>query len=327
MGFARINKRIGTIDFDVVLDRDRSLTNIAKDSRLGNKPSPNPESVLGRFMALANTAEGFSRPNRFYINIIPPRAMEKGNYYRPGTADSEFKGFRNTHLDGQTLTRDVQAFCSKIDIPDRTMNQKEIKYASSPARKFVNEVTYGDVTATFYCDKMMMERNFFELWQQAAYNTESHNFEYYDNYVGHIEIFQLGSFTENNLGDDICHAVRLWDCYPKNIGAVNLDFTSTNQIGTITVTFSYRYWENYAIDNFGQIHGRGGKASTSLGQNDVVEETSSGFLGGIMRKLPPILRRPARNLAQQVSIRNPLLAILNGQINTLSVMYLLIQVQ
>ena len=70
-----------------------------------------------------------------------------------------------------------------------------------------------------------------------------------------------------------------------------------------------------------------GKASTSLGQNDVVEETSSGFLGGIMRKLPPILRRPARNLAQQVSIRNPLLAILNGQINTLSVMYLLIQVQ
>ena len=72
----------------------------------------------------------------------------------------------------------------------------------------------------------------------------------------------------------------------KNIGAVNLDFTSTNQIGTITVTFSYRYWENYAIDNFGQIHGRGGKASTSLGQNDVTqEETSSGFLGGIMRKL------------------------------------------
>ena len=50
--------------------------------------------------------------------------------------------------------------------------------------------------------------------------------------------------------------------------------------------------------------------------SSVVEETSSGFLGGIMRKLPPILRRPARNLAQQVSIRNPLLAILNGQINT-----------
>ena len=67
----------------MVLDRDRSLTNIAKDSRLGNKPSPNPESVLGRFMALANTtSKGFSRPNRFYINIIPPRAMEKGNYYR-----------------------------------------------------------------------------------------------------------------------------------------------------------------------------------------------------------------------------------------------------
>ena len=38
MGFARINKRIGTIDFGTVLDRDRSLTNITKDSRLQNKP-------------------------------------------------------------------------------------------------------------------------------------------------------------------------------------------------------------------------------------------------------------------------------------------------
>lgn len=311
MGFARINKRIGTIDFGVVLDRDRSLTNITKDSRLQNKPSPNPESVLGRFMAKANTAEGFSRPNRFYINIIPPRAMNP-NEIRVTQSDSEINGFQNVNHDGYTLTNDVQAFCSKIDIPDRTMVQKEIKYASSPARKFVNEVTYGDVTATFYCDKMMMERNFFELWQQAAYNTESHNFEYYDNYVGHIEIFQLGSFTENNNQDDICHAVRLWDCYPKSIGDINLDFGSTNTIGTITVTFSYRYWENYAIDNKGEVSGRTGKSS----QNPVeIVDSHKGFLGGIIKRLPPVLRRPIRNAAEQFAItNNPIGAITNGRV-------------
>ena len=310
MGFARINKRIGTIDFGTVLDRDRSLTNITKDSRLQNKPSPNPNSVLGRFMAKVNSAEGFSRPNRFYINLVLPRAMQFALPYE--TDESE--GFRNSQYDMTDTVRDVQAFCSTITIPDRTMTQKPIRFGSAPARKFVTDVSYADITATFYCDKLMLERNFFELWQQAAYNTSSHNFEYYDNYVGAIEIFQLGSFKDSNNADDLCHAVRLMDCYPTSVGTVELGFDKNNQIGTITVSFSYRNWTNYAIDHKGDILGRGGRPSQNA--VEIVDRASTGFLDDIQRKLPPVLRRPLRNASQQLvrGFRNPLTAILGGQI-------------
>ena len=40
----------------------------------------------------------------------------------------------------------------------------------------VNDVQYADITATFYCDKMMMSgKKLFELWQQCAYNNQSYN--------------------------------------------------------------------------------------------------------------------------------------------------------
>lgn len=312
MGFARFNKRIGTFDLGINFDRDKSLTNINKDARLQNKPSPNPNSVLGRFMAKANSAEGFSRPNRFYININLPKSMQTFIPSRLQTDEST--GFRNNTFDMTNSLRDVQAFCSAIVIPDRTMSTKAIRYGSSPARKFVNDVSYADIQATFYCDKLMLERNFFELWQQSAYNTESHNFDYYDNYVGGIEIFQLGNFTDGNNTDDVCHAVKLEECYPTSVGTVDLGFDKKDQIGTITVTFSYRNWVNYAIDNGGKIHGREGRAT----QNpvEIVDKANGGFLDNIMNRLPPILRRPLRSAGQQLvrGIRNPLTAILGGQI-------------
>tara|TARA_Y100000992_G_C21267211_1_gene494587 strand:- start:693 stop:1700 length:1008 start_codon:yes stop_codon:yes gene_type:complete len=316
----KINKRIGTIDVGAVFDRDKSLKNITRDSRLGNRPGPNPESVLGRFMAKVNSAEGFSRPNRFYVNIIPPKVMHNPHetFLNNAPSTDEFRGFPNLHKGARQLVRDVQAFCSKIEIPDRKMTQKSIQFASSPARKFVNDVEYADITATFYCDKLMLTRNFFEMWQQAAYNTESHNFEYYDNYVGHIEIFQLGNFlTDVNSGasgDDICNAIRLWDCFPTSVGSVNLGFDQKDAIGTITVTFSYRYWENYAIDNDGQLSKKSSKMTQN--PNSIYEGVPDGIIGGIAAKLPPILRRPFRNAAQQLSVQNPLLAILNGRISS-----------
>ena len=34
---------------------------------------------------------------------------------------------------------------------------------------------HPDITATFYTDKFMRERSFFEMWQKAAFSNTSHN--------------------------------------------------------------------------------------------------------------------------------------------------------
>ena len=132
--------------------------------------------------------------------------------------------------------------------------------------------------------------------------------------MGEIEIFQLGSFTENQNGDDIAHAVLIQECFPTSVGSVQLGFTEgKNQINTITVTFAYRQWSNYTIDNMGKVHGRDGRATAN--KYEMVEKQGGGFITGMIQKLPPILRRPARQVTEELVRRTPIGIITGGRVS------------
>ena len=90
----------------------------------------------------------------------------------------------------------------------------------------------------------MRERSYFEMWQNAAYSNTTHNFNFYDNYVSDMNIFQLGSFESRNERDDITYGVKLFDCFPKIVSKVDYAHTA-NEIQTFSVTFEYRNWVNY----------------------------------------------------------------------------------
>ena len=53
----------------------------------------------------------------------------------------------------------------------------------------------GDVNATFFADKFLRERSYFELWQKSAFSTTNFNYNYYDDYVTNLNIFQLGQYV------------------------------------------------------------------------------------------------------------------------------------
>ena len=54
--------------------------------------------------------------------------------------------------------------------------------------------------------------------------------------------------------------------------------------------------------------------SNSLNPVEIVD-SHTGFLGKIMKRLPPILRRPIQNAAEQFAItNNPIGAITNGRV-------------
>ena len=79
-------------------------------------------------------------------------------------------------------------------MPAREAAQKEIRH-NGPTRKFVFNYTTPEITATFYTDKFMRERTFFETWQRLSFDNRTFAFEYYDKYVGSLDIHQL---DENN---------------------------------------------------------------------------------------------------------------------------------
>ena len=302
MAILRGGKRIGGFDIRLGLPRDRSLDDVQSDPRLRQKAGGNPESTLGRFQAMVNGAEGFQRKARFYVNFTLPNGVS-------GETD-EIQGF-STQTQLRAMNQDqnkrrVQAFCSEIAMPAREGAQKEIRH-NGPVRKFVYDHTYSDITATFYTDKFMRERSFFEMWQKAAFSNSTHNMNYYNDYVAPLDIFALGSFASRDERDDITYGVRLFECYPKTISDVTFSHTA-NEIQTFTVTFSYRYWVNFFLDRAGSV---------DIGQPDFKQPTvkrAGGIFGGLLSKLPPEIRRAGRDVLNELRRKAPIGRITGGRV-------------
>ena len=314
MAILRGGKRIGGFDVRIGLPRDRSLDNVENDPRLRQKAGGNPETTMGRFQSYINEGEGFARKARYYVEFQLPRGVTPsvalGDFDTVDTSgNEELQGFSSN---GQNRSvqianaKRVQAFCSAISMPDRDVQTKEIRH-NGPARKFVYDFKSADITATFYADKFLRERSYFELWQQSAFSTQTFNYNYYDNYVSPINIFQLGNYASRQERDDVTYAVQLFDCYPKTIGPVSYSH-DTNTVQTFDVTFTFRYWINYFIDKAGAVE---------IGQSEFNSPTvkrAGGVFGGLISKLPPELRRAGRDVLNDLRRRAPIGRITGGRV-------------
>ena len=307
MAILRGGKRIGGYDIRIGLPRDRSLDDVQSDPRLRQKAGGNPETTMGRFQAMVNEAEGFQRKARFYVEFGMPKGVVDDG--RTTMAD-EFQGFSTEvateAMRADTTKRRVQAFCREIAMPNREAVQKDIKH-NGPPRSIVYDYTSADITATFYTDKFMRERTFFEIWQKAAFSNTTHNFNYYDNYVAPVDIYALGSFASRDERDDITYAVRLFDCYPKTISEVTFNHDA-NDVQTFTVTFSFRNWVNYFIDRAGTIQ---------LGESDFRQPTvkrAGCIFGGLISMLPPEIRRAGRDVLNELRRRAPIGRVSGGRV-------------
>ena len=62
-------------------------------------------------------------------------------------------------------------------------------------------------------------------------NIQTHNMSYYDNYVGSMDIMQLGQFDSKQDDDArVTYAVRLFEVYPQTIGSYDMDFATDNSL-------------------------------------------------------------------------------------------------
>ena len=312
MAILRGGKRIGGFDVRIGLPRDRSLDNVNQDPRLRQRAGGSPETTMGRFQAMVNEAEGFQRKARFYVEFGMPNGVS------PGVAvgdtdlqgDDETQGFSTTIdtsvMRTDTTKRRVQAFCNEISMPNREAVTKDIRH-NGPARKFIYDYTSAPITATFYTDKFMRERTYFEVWQKAAFSNVTHNYNYYNDYVAPVDIFALGSYASRQERDDVTYGVRLFECYPKTISEVTFSHAS-NEVQTFTVTFDFRYWVNYFIDRAGQIQ---------VGQSEFNSPTvkrAGGVFGGLISKLPPEIRRAGRDVLNELRRRAPIGRITGGRV-------------
>ena len=321
MAILRGGVRIGGFDIRLGIPRDRSLDNVENDPRFRHKAGGNSETTIGRFQSYINEAEGFARKARFYVEFNLPKGNNGGylanlqgidNLSQVGVSDATLESAKTFPDSGSlkavhgTNGRRVRAFCSAIAMPDRDIQTKEIRH-HGPAYKIAFDHKSADITATFYCDKFLRERSYFELWQSAIYSNQSNNYNFYDNYVSDVNIYQLGQFASRNERDDITYAVQLYDVFPKIIGPVEYNYEA-NAVQTFTVTFTFRYWINYFLDKSGNI---------DLGSpafRDVTVKNGYGIFGGLLNKLPPELRRAGQDVLEGLKRRIPIGGITGGRV-------------
>ena len=325
MAIFRQGKRIGIFDIRGGISRgdfkSSAYHKTDKDPRL--KMVNNEDNTIGRFRAAMASAEGYARPSRFAIRVFPPVNLEnqithaQRAIYNNGEVKSP-DNFTPMHdfdeaPDGKymndllsTYGRSVNIHCDTIDMPKKVMQAQEVQYGSEPVRSMVQTHEFpGVITASFYADKYLRERQFFEAWQKMCVGEHTHKANYYDDYIGKIQIYQLGADDSAEGRDLPTYAIEAMEVYPSELGSIEYGYGKQNELVKINVQFAYKYWRNMSSTTSGLSFGRHTQSPADVKARN----------GGLYGMLPPELQRMGRDVfSQGRTVLNPIGRIFGGKV-------------
>jgi len=216
----------------------------------------------------------------------------------------------NNDLESGETKRNVGMMCNKVTLPNRDINT-EPHTMYGPRREMPYAYSFsGNIECTFYGDKFLRQRQFFENWQKKIMNIETHNMGWYDNYVGTMDIFQLGSFSAEQDRDRTTYAVRLYEVYPQTIGSIDYSYGAVDTPVNIPITLNFRTWRNLTID---QVNGA--TVGSAFGKMPTIKASNEfGLFGGILNRLPPEIKRVGRDVLQTVKRNLPIGKVTGGKV-------------
>ena len=311
MAIFRAGKRLGPFDIRVGFPRDKSLDRVDQDPRL--RQQGNDENTIGRFRSAMAAAEGYARTTRFAIRIFPPTNLEsivskqsKGlNIHGKGTDKNPDGQYMNSL--SQSIGRQVNIHCDSIEMPGHDLQTQSVQYGSAPAVDMVQAHAFaGQITASFYADKYLRERTFFEQWQKMAVNMVTHKAKYYNDYIGKMHIYQLGSFDGEGDRDVPTYGLEATEVYPATISAIPYNYGG-NSIVKINVGFNYKQWFNLTTDALAGMEF--GSSKQTL--HDIKGRTG---IDGFLDRLPPEIARTGRSIFNQAKQQLPIGRLTRGKI-------------
>jgi hypothetical protein len=310
MAIFRAGKRIGPFDIRMGFPRDKSMDNIDGDVRL--RQHANTENTIGRFRSMMARAEGYARPARFAVKLFLPTNLKKmanawgsGDDYEDQTTTIAHPNHRTMQQLATQMDQQINIHCHSITMPGHDLNTETITDSLLPREVVTGHGYKGKITASFYADKYLRERTYLELWQKLAANTLNHKVGYYNNYVGKMHIYQLGSLDGYGDRDVPTYGVECIDVYPETLSGINYEYSSKNQVVKVSVEFQYRMWHNLATDKITGI---------DFGASQQKLHPPVGQSGGFLGKLPPELRRAIGGVINQAKTQLPIGRLTKGKI-------------
>ena len=168
--------------------------------------------VLNDILSTFHSDEGYAIPNRFEVMIFPPAGVLGG-------------------------AREVSLRCETTTLPGRNLTTLTDSNIYGPTREIVEGVTFAeDINIVFNGSSGLDERVFFENWQRQAFNEETWDVEYYNDYVGEVEIYLLDKQEQRRYG------LKLHEAFPKTIASNDLSMGSSGEIIKTSIGFTFRFW-------------------------------------------------------------------------------------
>ena len=225
---------------------------------LGISGTPKRNSIT-EFIGSLNRSGGMARANKYEVEILA-----HGDH--PGGTDSRL----------------INLHCNSITMPGHDLEQQTQRLGSEPATEIVQGHEYaGNILATFYLDASLETKSWFDKWQEMSFNPATHKAKYYEDYIGEMNIYQLGPDGSRTYG------IKCLEVYPATIGGIEYAYESTDTIATLSVEFAYKKW----IDMADTVSGVPFKNSVEEYLGTVTERLSGNGVESAVLTRAEILRR------------------------------------
>ena len=163
--------------------------------------------------------KGLARQNRFQVIINVPPGLQP-----------PYSKYNNL----------VSLFCEETNFPPLIATAKAYRIYG-PAFQMPISAEYGGegISMTFYVDREMRVKRFFEEWIHTIVEQNTFLLNYRNSYATDgISIHQLDE------KDNITYTCKLIDAFPRSINLMPVNNSIQNQVHRLTVMFAYRYWES-----------------------------------------------------------------------------------
>lgn len=186
---------------------------------------------IGISKFVAKLGNGLARANKFRVefNLPPGVDATKDGINTLITKSNIAATQRILNGDGS-----INIFCHTCTLPQRSLSTYPHKQLSGPYLVPYSQ-NYEPITMSFYADKMLNTRRYFDLWQTAVINTAVNTMNYYNEFTSDVMIYVL-----DDHGND-SYKVQLVDCYPLSVGMVDMTY-GTSELLNVIVTLSYKQW-------------------------------------------------------------------------------------
>jgi hypothetical protein len=165
--------------------------------------------TIERFIAEVK-ANSLARTNRFAVLFDPPA----------GVSSSDLNS--------------ILLFCDTIQLPG--LNYSTVQNRTfGEFREVPYEKLFEAINMTFYVDCNMKVKTLFDNWVNVIQHPETRAFNYYSQYISDMTIE-----VQDTL-DNTRYEVKLRECYPKTISAIQLD-NANKDLMKLNVTMQYKFW-------------------------------------------------------------------------------------